>query len=86
MHHAELHLQSERPSLIKTGITPLFCVQYLLDGFFSSRGEFYTRVASIYSHVFIFPAQWLQQGLNKLQQEVWKTDLSVAWFWKSSDA
>lgn len=32
--HAELDLQSEGPSLIKTGITPLFYVQYLLDRFF----------------------------------------------------
>lgn len=34
MCHPELHLQSEGPSLVITGITPLFCVQYLLDGFF----------------------------------------------------
>lgn len=32
--HAELHLQSEGPSLIKTGITLLLHVQYLLDGSF----------------------------------------------------
>lgn len=34
MCHAELHLQSKGLSLIKTGIIPLFHVQYLLDGSF----------------------------------------------------
>lgn len=34
MCHAELHLQSEGLSLIKTEIVPLFRAQYLLDGFF----------------------------------------------------
>lgn len=69
MRHTELHFQSEGPSLILTGITPLFCVQYPFGVFFSPHGGFYTRVASIYGPVLISAALWSQQGLDKLQQQ-----------------